>query len=360
MYFSLLCLLFIFIQSFFFIVILWKHIRYSSPSINHTKPPISIVIAAKNEEKHLPKLIKNLLTQNYPTFEIIIVNDQSTDSTEEILENTHSHLFNHISIKEPHPDIASKKQAISSGIKKAKYDWILLTDADCLPASPEWINGMANHIKPTTEIVLGVSPNIYQKNFLSNYIQFEGFYTFLQYSTASMCNIPYMGVGRNLMYKKSLFTKNGFAPHEKIISGDDDLFVNHHATSTNTEICLESEAQTITYPKSTIKTYLTQKKRHISVGKYYSKKSKVITGLFFLSFGISYLAFFISIFQLNKSLLIASLFLFLLKQICFSLIKRKRTFGEKNHFSILSDFIYFLYLSYGFAINLRKTKVEWK
>lgn len=360
MYFSLLCLLFIFIQTFFLIAILWKHLSYSSPRSNIKKPGVSIVVAAKNEENHLPNLIKTLLDQNYPTFEIIIINDQSTDSTKEILQNINKPNFSYVSINKPSPNMASKKHAISLGINKAKYEWILLTDADCLPASTDWITGMVNHIKPTTEIVLGASPNIPAFDFLSQYIQFESFYTLLQYSAAALYKSSYMGVGRNLMYKKSLFNLYGFTPYEKIKSGDDDLFVNQHATSQNTEVCLEQNSYTYTYPKPTFKEYLTQKKRHISVGKYYNQKSKLITGMFFLSFGFSYLAFIFAITQCNNLIITASILLLLLKHICFSLVTKKRGLIEKNHFFILYDFIYFLYLSYGFVINLRKTKVEWK
>lgn len=360
MYFSLLCLLFILIQTFFTLLILWKHLSYSKPFESPLKLTVSIVVAAKNEAKHLPKLIKSLLDQHYPTFEIIIINDQSSDHTDNILSQINNERFSYITVNSPHPTMASKKNALNLGINKAKYDWILLTDADCFPASQHWINQMTNHITPKTEIVLGVSPNIPAHNFLSKYIQFEGFYTFLQYSTATLCKTAYMGVGRNLMYKKSLFDKHGFRPHENIKSGDDDLFVNQHSNSQNTEICIEPEGYTFTYPKLSLKEYINQKKRHTSVGKYYTLKSKIITSLYFLSFVGVYIGLIISLFQFNNLLLLAYALLFTLKYICFSLVKKKTSFSEKNHFFILSDFIYFLYLSYSFAINLRKTKVKWK
>ncbi len=360
MYISLLYLLCISIQGFFFITILWKHTLYKHPKKNKFTPPVSIVVAAKNEETNLSRLIIELLRQEYPCFEIIIVDDQSTDNSLSILKSIKSNLFSFISISKPSDIISSKKNALTEGINKAKYSWILLTDADCLPASTRWVSNMVNHIEKNTEIVLGISPNHNPNNFLSKYIQFESFYTFLQYSTASLCNIAYMGVGRNLMYKKSLFMKQGFSPFNQIKSGDDDLFVNHHSNNKNTTICLTPEAYTYTSPKESIKDYLSQKRRHTSVGNSYTTKSKILTGLFFMSFGLSYVILVLSIPHKNIVVFSFSIILLALKQLCFTLINKKRAFSERICFFIFYDFIYFLYLSYSLVINLRKTKVEWK
>ncbi|WP_185096867.1 glycosyltransferase [Roseivirga seohaensis] len=252
---------------------------------NTTPSPVSIVVAARNEAKLLPTLIIKLLDQDHPNFELIIVNDRSEDESASILnelEAKHKKL-KVIHVSELPQGWNGKKHALQLGIEAAQHEIILLTDADCLPNSNQWISKMAGSFKENTDFVLGFSPYENKEGFLNQIIQFETLLTAIQYLSFAIKRQPYMGVGRNLAYRKSVFLKHSFQGYESKTGGDDDLFVNAHATAANTEICIHPDAHVTSIPKSTWRDYFRQKVRHLSVGKNYRKKDQTRLGLFALS-----------------------------------------------------------------------------
>ncbi len=264
--------------------------------------PVSVIICAKNEAENLKNFIPSILNQNYPVFEVILINDASTDSTLEVMESL-AELYPYIKLVNVQHNEAfwgKKKYALTLGIKKARYPYLLFTDADCAPISDNWISGMASHFQPQTSIVLGYGSYFKNKiSLLNKFIRFETLLTAIQYFSYAKWGIPYMGVGRNLAYTSAEFyNQNGFAHHLHIRSGDDDLFVNQAATSENTSLCLNSHAITRSIPKHSLKEWFTQKRRHITTASLYKKQHQLLLSVFFFSqFAFWILFLFLMIFQ---------------------------------------------------------------
>jgi len=275
---------------FFLIGIL--RLRRSADSSSENPPPISIIVAAHNELDNLKELIPALMSQDHPQYEVIIVNDRSDDGTHEYLIEVENNFQNlkalHIHDLPEH--ITGKKYALTLGIKAAKFKQVLHTDADCTPSTTSWASKMSQEINGGADIVLGFSN--YQKlhGLLNYFIRFETILTGIAYLGAAANLLPYMGVGRNLAYKKDLFLGNkGFFGYQQLVGGDDDLFINKHATSRNTAISVGSQSLVISKPKTSFKSFLHQKIRHLHVGKAYSFKSRVTLGVFNLSWILTWI-----------------------------------------------------------------------
>lgn len=269
------------------LVVFLKSLAGSNQTKNSFNNPVSLVIAARNELDNLKTLLPKLYRQSHDNFEIVVVDDRSDDGTYDYLyeENKSQPLLKVVTVKDTPNKMNPKKYALTLGIKAAKNEIILLTDADCLPESDEWIQSMTSQFgEGTTEINLGVSLYQKQKGLLNAFIRFETMSTAIQYIVLALSGLPYMGVGRNLAYKKELFLKNkGFNHHIDITGGDDDLFVNKHASGKNTAVSLGSETLIYSIPKTSWPDFFRQKIRHISVGKHYKFKHKFILGLISLT-----------------------------------------------------------------------------
>jgi len=249
-------------------------------------PGISVIVAAKNELLNLKELIPALMAQDHPDYEVIIINDRSDDGTDEFLlkEEQKYDKLKALHIYDLPDHISGKKYAITLGIKAAKNKQVLLTDADCRPNTDSWVAKMASGFGGSTDIVLGFSNYIRLKGFLNYFIRFETLLTGIQYMGSAANNRPFMGVGRNLAYKKDLFLESkGFFGYQELMGGDDDLFINKHATARNTVTLAGKEAITLSKPKQSWRTYWQQKLRHMHIGKHYSLKSKITLALFNLS-----------------------------------------------------------------------------
>jgi len=243
--------------------------------------PISIIICARNEAENLKKNLPHILNQNYRSFEVIVVNDKSEDGTRNILSqyNISYRNLRVLTVKEKPPG-SGKKPALAQGIKAANHEVLLFTDADCCPASKEWLREMQKPIRGPIEIGLGFGPYKKTTGFLNMFIRYEAFFTALQYFSFALAGHPYMGVGRNLIYKKELFDRaGGFVSHEHVMSGDDDLFINQVATKDNTCIILNDNTHVYSDPVTTWFAYYRQKNRHLSTGRHYQDKHKFLLGL---------------------------------------------------------------------------------
>lgn len=256
---------------------------YSNKQNNTIQYPVSIVVCAHNAYTHLIDLISLLESQEYPTFEIIIVNDRSTDHTQQLTEQYKNIKW--ITIEDSPTDINPKKNALAKGIETASYQHILVTDADCRPNSTQWISEMVKHLITEKGIVLGLSPYYQSENkFIHSATQFDTTYTAIQFCSLTLAGLPYMGLGRNMLYHKSHFHNSLLIQkHGNKTGGDDDLLVNAVATKTNTAICLHPSSLCYTFPEKSIAKWLLQKRRHINSGNYYSLKSKLIIGSLNLS-----------------------------------------------------------------------------
>jgi glycosyltransferase involved in cell wall biosynthesis len=249
--------------------------------------PISVVICARDEAHNLANTLPGVLVQAYSTtHEVVLVNDNSEDETKYLLDEFKKSFknLNPVLLTQEAKMIAGKKFPLSMGIKSAKNETLLLTDADCLPASEHWMRLMQDGYHDGKEIVLGYGAYKKKPGLLNKLIRFETFHTALQYFSYALAGLPYMGVGRNLSYKRELFIKNkGFSSINQIPSGDDDLFINQVANRRNTAIVIDHDAHTLSEPKTTFKDWMTQKYRHYTTSKFYKKKHVFLLGLYSLS-----------------------------------------------------------------------------
>jgi glycosyltransferase involved in cell wall biosynthesis len=251
---------------------------YSKKKKRAKSPGISVIICAKNEEKNLKLFLPQVLQQEYPDFEVVVVNDSSTDNTEELLMQLSAQFkqLRYTSIPADDKLKRGKKLALTIGLKAAAYDYVLLTDADCYPASDQWLKRMASNFSGDHKIVLGYGGYERRKGLLNILIRYETTFTAIQYLSYAIKGRPYMGVGRNLAYEKALFFDNkGFAGHYHLLSGDDDLFVNENATRLNCAVEFSSESHTLSVPETTFRAWIKQKKRHLSAGSHYNIGSRI-------------------------------------------------------------------------------------
>lgn len=261
-------------------------LKPAKPASQISSEGVSVVVAANNELENLKALIPAIMSQEYPVFELIIINDRSSDGT---LEYIHELSLIHDNLKVRNVDelpdhVNGKKFALTLGIKAAQYEQILFTDADCLPFSTDWIASMSQGFSDKKSIVLGFSNYVHHTGFLNYFIRYETLLTGIEYLAAARLGAPYMGVGRNLGYKKSLFLENkGFLGYQDIVGGDDDLFVNKHARAQNTSVVVGSAATTLSKAETSWSGYFRQKVRHLAVGKLYKFPSKFFLSLFSLS-----------------------------------------------------------------------------
>lgn len=251
-----------------------------------TSFPVSLIVCAKNEAENLQNHIPLWLGQNYPNFELILINDASIDDTWKVMDGfaQQDSRIQVVNVRNNEAFWGNKKYALTLGIKRAKNHRLIFTDADCYPASNEWLAGMASKFSDEKQIVLGYGAYEKQTGFLNKMIRFETLMTAIQYFSYAQIGVPYMGVGRNLGYTSKLYyDNNGFIKHIKLASGDDDLFVNETSTSKNTALCTNPEAFTYSIPKKNRKQWHQQKKRHYTTAKLYKPVHKFLLGLYYIS-----------------------------------------------------------------------------
>ncbi|MBC8320681.1 MAG: glycosyltransferase [Bacteroidetes bacterium] len=327
--------------------------------------PVSVIISAHNEDYNLQKNLPTILNQNYPDFEVVVVNHASTDDTSEILADLKPQYGNLkvVTIEQDLNFFKGKKFPLSIGIKSSKNEILLLTDADCNPVSDRWIESMALNYTSKTEVVLGYGPYIKSGGFLNQLIRYDTFMIAVQYFSFALMGFPYMGVGRNLSYRKSTFYKNkGFTSHYKLESGDDDLFIRQVANSANTKIEISAISFMYSKPKNSFNGWLLQKQRHLSTGKAYSNIFKLLLGSYSFSQVMLYLTF-ITLLCKNV-LLIATLALMLVTIISRLFIQKKAAskLGENQIllFSLFGDIIHVFLLPIITIISLIRKPVSWK
>ena len=275
------CLISLFITLFYYLYFFRKLVFYKNQESTFSKG-VSVIICAKNEFDNLNNNLELFLQQDYPNFEVIVVNDQSTDNTRyylDDLDKKYSHLTI-VNIDDNVRHAVGKKFALTMGIKTAKHDYILLSDADCYPSSKNWISKMSQGFNDK-EIILGYGSYEKSNGLLNKLIRFDTYLVAIQYFSYSLNSLTYMGVGRNLAYKKELFFKNkGFANHLHIASGDDDLFINEIANNNNVSINIEKDTHTISKPENSFKSWIGQKRRHLTTGGMYDFKVKFLLSLY--------------------------------------------------------------------------------
>ena len=274
------------VQLYYYVFFFGRVAFYKTkPKTLSHQPPVDVIICAQDEDENLARNLPGVLVQSYrSTYEVVTVNDNSMDDSKYILQELKKTFrsLNVVELTQEAVHISGKKYPLSVGIREAKHEVLLLTDADCVPASEHWIEKMQDGYDENIEIVLGYGAYHKRKGLLNKLIRFETFHTALQYLSYAMAGIPYMGVGRNLSYKKSLFFRvKGFSSINHIPSGDDDLFINKAATKHNTAVVIDPDAITRSIPKTTWGSWLRQKSRHYTTARFYKPKHKFLLGLYF-------------------------------------------------------------------------------
>lgn len=324
------------------------------------QPPVSVIICAKDESDNLRKFLPFVLQQDYPNFEVIVINDGSTDES--------GSLLNDLSVEYPNlrttfvpvgaNNLSTKKLGLTLGIKAAKNDLLLFTDADCMPEDKFWIARMARNFNPETEFVLGYGAYFNKKGFLNRLITYDTLFIALQYLGMAAAHKPYMGVGRNMAYRKeTFFAQKGFASTLHLSSGDDDLMVNKASTSENTRIEISPDSITWSEPNQTYKGWFYQKKRHLSVSAYYKSSSKFRLSLEPMTRGLFYLAFIAALVFGGLIVQIATGVLFLARlivQLCV-INGSSKHFGERKYILTLPIFDIYLPLVSLYILTIGKT-----
>lgn len=327
--------------------------------------PVSVVICARDEARNLAENLPGVLQQDYKsTHEIVVVNDNSFDESKYILEDfrrTHKQL-QVVELTQEATGVTGKKFPLSIGIRTARHEIVLLTDSDCMPASEHWIESMQGNYTGDTEIVLGYGGFHKKEGFLNKLIRWETFHSALQYLSYALAGVPYMGVGRNLSYKKEVFFRHkGFATHNNIPGGDDDLFINTAATKKNTKINIDKESFTFSNPATNWKQWTTQKKRHYTTGKYYKPFHKFLLGLYALSHFLFYPLLIAACLVYNWHY---ALMIFAVRLIVQVVVygKSLQKLGEKDLLPLILFFdiwMFFYYFIFAPAL-IRKPKPTWK
>lgn len=245
-------------------------------------PPLSVVICARNESENLRRNLPAILKQDYPDFEVIVINDGSTDESEDLLselEEEYPNLYHSFT-----PDsaryISRKKLALTLGIKASKYDWLVFTEADCTPVSDKWLRRIARNFTPSTDIVLGYSGYERGKGWLHKRGSFDSLFTSLRYLGFALAGKPYMGIGRNLAYRKELFFKvKGFSTHLNMQRGEDDLFINQIANENNTRVETSPDSVIRMQPVERYKDWKEEKVSYMATARFYKGSQRWLLGL---------------------------------------------------------------------------------
>lgn len=243
------CALMLLVQLYYFLIPYSRLFRYINKQDrlpeNTNCPPLSVIIVTKDSATMLKENLPYILEQDYPEYEVIVVNDESSGEDEDILkifENKYHHLYRTF-IPKSARYVSRKKLGVAMGIKASKYDWIVVTEPYCKPVSKNWLRSMARNFVPGTEIVLGYcnynnSNGLFAKRIISDMLM-----TSIRFLGKAIVGKPYMGIGRNMAYRKEIYLQHkGFCNQLTLSRGDDDLFINEIADKKNTKVCVETNS----------------------------------------------------------------------------------------------------------------------
>lgn len=245
-------------------------------------PPLSVIICARDEAENLRRNLPAILTQDYPEFEVIVINDGEKNEREDYLlqlEEQYRNLY-HSFVPDSSRYISRKKLAVTLGIRASRHDWLVLTEANCQPQSNQWLRLLARNFTPHTEVVLGYSGYERGKGWLRRCFAFDGLFNAMRYLGFALGGHPYMGIGRNLAYRKQLFyDQKGFSAHLNLRRGDDDLFVNQVAHGENTRVETDPEAIVRMQPIYRGKDWREEKIGYASTARQYKGLQRWLAGL---------------------------------------------------------------------------------
>lgn len=239
------------VLSLYYLIIYARPLRAAKQTGRFTddeqKPPVSIIIYARNDSDNLKRNLPSLLSQDYPDYQVVVIDDSSSDDTDDtlkFLQNTYKNLY-HTYIPSGARYLSHRKLAFTLGVKAAKHDILLFTEANCQPLSDKWLSEMVKGYSSSTSIVLGFCRYGNYRGLLQKLIAYDNLLTGLRYLSSSLMGHPYTGNGRNLSYRKEVFFKHkGYYKSLNLHAGDDDLFINEAATKDNTSAVCTADSLT--------------------------------------------------------------------------------------------------------------------
>jgi cellulose synthase/poly-beta-1,6-N-acetylglucosamine synthase-like glycosyltransferase len=350
-------------------------VKWCKQAKSSLRPLVSVIVAARNEEKTIGPLLECLSQQTYTHYEIIIINDRSTDNTATIIADIQKKnpVIKRIDITTVPDDMPAKKNALRAGIEASKGDILCFTDADCLPP-PAWVQELVQQFELEVGLVAGYSPytipaekaamnGILRKMFFK-FIGYEEFRAAIWSSGAIGWNLGWLCTGRNLAYRRKVYDEvGGFEKIKQSISGDDDLFLQLVRKQTNWDIRYMKTRESFvpTLPPVDFMAFVEQRKRHFSASKIFSFPMM----LFFFFYHFANLLLFLSPFLFLFNLLSISLVIESVGiKLCADAIlisSSVRTFNGIAYSSsfIMMEVLYVLYNSHIGPLGIFK-KFEWK
>ena len=270
------------------------HKRKAEMKPNEALEPVSVVVCARDAYEQLTELIPALLSQDYPNFEVVIVNDCSEDETEQYLKDLErsDSRIKPVQLRQHLNFFNGKKFPLSMGIKSASHDLMVLTDANCLPESNQWLRSVVSCYEPSTEMVIGYARYRHSGGLLNLLTRFDAFQEGLIYLSAALAGKPFMGVGKNLSYRQRLFFRNkGFTSHYTKAAGDDDIFVDQAATSQNTRVCIDAQNGIVSTPTGLAGVWMRERCNRYSTITMHNKGARGFQALHYWSQALFYLSF---------------------------------------------------------------------
>lgn len=257
-------------------------VKQSDADSTQDLQPLSVIICASEEVDNLRRNLSAILEQDYPRFEVIVINDGDTDESEDyltLLEEEYPNLY-HSFVPNSSRYVSRKKLALTLGIKASKYDWLVFTEANCRPESSQWLRTMARNFDPRAQVILGYSGYERGKGWLHKRVSFDNLFTSMRYLGYALVGSPYMGIGRNMAYRKELFyNQKGFSAHLNLQRGYDDLFINQVATGKNTRVEIDKNAIVRMEPVYNAKSWREEKINYMATAQYYEGLQRYLSGL---------------------------------------------------------------------------------
>ncbi len=245
-------------------------------------PPVSVVVCIRDEAETLPALLAVLRLQDHPVFEVVLVDDGSQDGSTAIMEAAaaEDHRIKLIIRAETDKRNPGKREALLAGILEARYERILVTDGDCLPAGSNWISAMClpSAIEPIP--VLGIAPLTGRRSLSQSLAVYESYWTAIQMSAFALAGHPYMGVGRNMLYPAAGMDRL-LQPelYSGSPGGDDDLWLQGTELRGRTKMQLCPQAFVYSEAPDTWRTLIWQKWRHVRAAVYYRPVFRFLLGM---------------------------------------------------------------------------------